>query len=792
MTFSDFRLAVRLLARTPAFTGVALVSLALGVGANAALFSLVDALLMRPLPVRQPYELVFVQQTQPATGKKLPVDRATFEAIEALRDVFSGITGSASVYQPSVMIDGAPEPSRSVAQVTPGFFRVMGVEAAAGRLDIEDGTPAVVISDRFWNGRFGRDRGVVGRQLVVNDRPYVVAGVAARAFLGVSLDASVDVWVLAPPQTFSPPSIIGRLQRGVQAGQAHTAVAALVARREAENPAPNAAGPVRVEVSDAGRGSSSLREQYRRPLLALTMLVVLLLFITCSNIGTLLVVRTSRRRQELAVRASLGAGRGRLFGQLMAECLVLAAAGGALAWLVARWSVAGLLSTLPIDAVPDQLLFQGGARGVLGVAALSVLGALAFGLVPAWRATRVDATATLRGTPAMSTARDSRRLGAWLMGAQVALSVVLLAGAGLFLRTLQNMASVDLGFDASRLLQVELDRSVRHRPEDVLRIHRLLIERVSAVPGVRDVTLSNGTFPAWAAGTEAPAGYAGAPIGPRYFETTGIPVLRGRVFSSDDVERSYARPAGSMGPSGYAVVSESFARETFPGEDPIGKRAGYGNLEVIGVVADAYTSNVRWQMPTVYRLSLNEGRVLVELLVRTDGEPSALVADVRRAVAEVAPRLLIAVRPVNDAIARSLARERLVALTSGFFGLFGVVLAGIGLFGLAASSVVQRTNELGLRIALGASRRDIVRDALGGTIGALAIGLLVGALAATAVVRLAGSLVSGLLFGLDATDAMNLVVAVVLLTVVAAAACLVPALRAIRISPLAAMRDRSA
>ncbi len=790
MTLSDLRLAVRLLLRTPAFTAVALVSLALGVGANAALFSLVDAMLLRTLPVTRPHELVFVHQTYIESGKRAPVDRASFEAIEALTSTFNGVTASASMYQPSVMVDGAPEPTRVVAQVTREFFRVMGVGASVGRLEADAGAAAVVLSDRFWRSRFAGDRGVAGRQVVVNDRPYAIVGVAARGFLGVSLDASVDVWVLAAAPAFSPPSLIGRLQRGVSHVQAQAAVAARVESPAADNPAAAVTGPVRVEVLDAARGTSGLREQYARPLVALTILVVLLLFITCSNIGTLLVVRTSRRRHELAVRASLGAGRGRLFAQLMAECLVLAAAGGALAWLVARWSVAGLLSTLPTDALPAQLLFEGSARSVLGVAALSILGALAFGLVPAWRATRVDATASLRATPAISAARDSRRLAWWLMAAQVALSVVLLTGAGLFLRTLQNMARVDLGFDAHRLLQIDLDRSVRLRPDAVAEMHRRLIARISAVPGVRDVTMSNGTYPAWAMGIEPPSGYAGAPIGPRYFETMGIPLVRGRLFSNDDVERSYARPAGSYGPSGYAVVNESFARETFPGEDPIGQRAGYGDLEIVGIVRDAYVDNVRWKMPTIYRLAMNEGRMLAEVIVRTDGHPANVAADVRRAAADIEPRLLLSVRPVDDAIARSMARERLVALTSGFFGIFGVVLAGIGIFGLAASAVVQRTSELGLRIALGASRSAVIRDALGGTIGALAIGLTAGAVAAMVVVRLSGSLVAGLLFGLDATDATNLVVAVLVLAAVAAAACLVPAWRAVRISPLAAMRDR--
>ena len=789
MRLTDFRLAIRLLRRTPAFSTVALLSLALGVGANAALFSLVDALLMRPLPVRAPHELVFVHETHLESGKRMPIDRATFEAFAALNDVFSGLTASAPMYQPSVVVDGVPEPGRVVAQVSGEFFRVMGVGAAAGRLEIDNGTPAVVLSDRFWRNRFARDFGVLGRQLVVNDRSYAIAGVAQAGFLGVSVDASVDVWVFNASPQFSTPSLIGRLQRGVSQSQALAAIEAVVTRREAENP--SALGPVKVDVLEAGRGASLLREQYGRALVALTALVVLLLFITCSNLGTLMVVRMNRRRYELAVRASLGAGRGRLFGQLMAESVVLAVAGGAFAWLIARWSVAGLLGTLPMDAIPDQLQFHGGVRTVIGVALLSLIGALAFGLLPGWRATRVDATASLRGTPAVSTSRESRRLGGWLMAAQVALSVVLLTGAGLFLRTLKNMADVDLGFDAHKLLQVELDRGVRMRPDEVAAMHRRLIQRVSAVAGVRDVTMSNGTFPAWAMGIEAPTGYAGAPIGPRYFETTGIPVVRGRVFGPDDVERSYSRPPGSTGPSGYAVVSEAFARETFPGEDPIGKRAGYGDLEIIGVVRDAFVDNVRWKMPAIYRLALGEGRILAEMLVRTDGNPAAIAADVRRAVAEVAQRLLVAVRPVDDAIARSLARERLVALTSGFFGLFGVVLAGIGLFGLAASSVLQRTNELGLRIALGASRRDVVRDALGGTMAALTVGLAVGALAATAVVRVSGSLVASMLFGLDATDGLNLAMAVLLLTTVAAASCLVPALRAIRISPLAAMKDQN-
>jgi predicted permease len=774
----DLRFAVRGLWKSPTFIAVAVLSLAVGLGATTALYSLVDALLLRPLPVAEPDRLVFIQRVATSSGKPMPLDRVALDTLASARAQLAGVTATVGLFRPTVTVNGVDEPDRLVMHATANFFEVLGVRPAAGRLDAGGSDAVAVISARFWRARFHSSADSVGTPIVVNGQSYTIAGVTPPRFLGLSLDSSVDVWLVSPALPGAATSALARLQPGVTLPQATAAVTATL---EALDPAQDraAVGPLATEVAPAGRGVSSLRDQYRASLIALLALVALVLIVTCANLGNLLVVRNVRRRHELAVRRALGAGRSRIIAQLLVESGVLAVLGGVAAWFVAGWIVAAILVRLPLDAIPGQLELALDLRLAAFMAATSLACAALFAILPAWRATRVDPAPALKGA-ATSTSRDGRRLGLWLVAGQVALSVILVAAAGLFLQTLRNMTRVDLGFDAASLLEVELDRRVRIPPRDVPAMSARLVEVVSQVPGVASVTLGNPLFAEWTRGIPQPAEYSGGPIGLRYFETLGIPLVRGRLFTEDDARRAV----------GVSVVNESYAREFYPGQDPLGKPGGYNHLEIVGVVADVKADNLRWRNQSIaYRLSLNEGRLLPAILIRTHVAPASLAGAVRAAVASVHPRLVDSVHTVEQTIAASMPRERLVAFTGGAFGLLGLVLAGIGLFGVAALAVAQRTREIAIQRALGASGWNVVGATLRDAAVVLAAGLIAGSLAASIGAQIGRHQISGLLFGLEATDWVNLVGANALLIAVALAACLVPALRATHVDPLTAIRQ---
>ena len=774
----DLRFAVRTLWKSRSFAVVTVLSLGIGIGANTALFSLVDALLLRSLPVEAPDLLVNISRGS-ASAKKIGLDAGTIDALNSLNTIFSGVTASSGMPRPLVSIDGADEPDRAVQIVTTNFFQVLGISAQLGRLESRE--PAAIISDRFWSVRFSRDPDLLRRTVSVGGRMYAIAGVAPGGFHGLSLDASVDLWLTS--RSLPPVAVaLARLRPGVDPGEAAHAADALFQRLDATSPQPRAGPPPRTEVSPGGQGSSNLRQQYGGPLLALMALVVLVLLITCVNIGNLLVLRNGARVRELTLRAALGAGRSRLVALLTIESLVLAGAGGAVAWLAADWGVSAILSSLPVEEIPEPLRFRLDARMFLFLAALSVTSALLFSLLPAWRAARVDLTTALRTGLAHATLAGQRRRGSWLVVAQVALSVVLVAGAGLFVQTVRNAMRIETGFDPHNLIQVELaGRQMRFRPEEIRGVQERLLERVAAVPGVHAVTsYVSQLFPPWLAGLAHPDGTFGGSVGPDFFEIMRIPLRRGRLLTRDDVTR----------PQPVAVVSESYEREIFPGENVLGKRIQNGPflVEVVGVVADAKLSNLRWKDAMIYRVGLREAYMPSSLQVRTSLDPASVMPAIALAVQSVHPRLLLSIRTVDDVIARSLARERLVAATSGFFAVIGLVLAGMGIFGVAAFAVAQRTNELGLRIALGASRSAVIREALRDTARVVSIGLGLGLSAAIALARLVESLVADLLLGLTATDAANLLTALAIMTGSAVTACLLPAFRATRIDPLQALR----
>jgi predicted permease len=782
----DLRYAVRVLWKSPAFTGIAMLSLALGIGANTALFSLVDGLLLRSLPVRDPDGLVQVQyqMVEAIGGIRKPsviFPAAAFDAVRRQDRVVSEVIGFQSLDRPEVSIDGAVEPPRQVEAVSHNFFRDLGVTPVVGRTPEPSDDAVAILSYRLWRARFDSSPNVVGRPVAIGGRVFTVIAVAPPRFLGLSLESSVDIWTST--REHDSLQMIARLKPGVSFGQAQAALQPVMQELARQRPE-IAAGWTerRVELLPAGRGLSRLRAQYERPLLALTMLVSLLLLITCTNVGNLLIVRNAARRRELTVRAAVGASRARLVVQCLVECAVLAALGGVCALAFARWGVSILLSMLPVASVPEALAFQVDARLLAFTAGVSFLSALLFGLLPAWRATRVDLTTNLRASQGSTAPKEARRLGRSLVACQVGLSVLLLVGAGLFVQTLRNLARLDVGFEPDSLMQVSIDtRGAGYGPGQVSGVYRLLLERVGAIPGVRSVSgvrnpiMRNALSRSISRSRDGrEASWDSAEVGPAFFETMGLTVVSGRTFTAADFNRE--------GPC--SVVNEAFVREYFPNEDPVGKHG------IIGVVRDARLAGVRTSSgPMMYERARREPDRVNALVVRAAGDPVTIAPRVAQEVRRVNPRLLIEVRTMREEIDRSMATERIVAATSAFFSVLGLLLTSIGIFGVASYTVAQRTNELGIRMALGASRRSLIRASLQDTMFVFAAGLVGGIIAAVIGVRLSASFISNLLFGLTATDAVNIVGAVLVMIVAACAACILPAHRATRIDVLTAIRQ---
>jgi predicted permease len=778
----DVRYAVRMLAKSPVFTSVAALSLALGIGANTALFSLVDDLLLRSLAVRDPDRLVEVHQFVEALGfrkSRLLLPQEAFDAVGARSQVVSELIGFDRFDRPAVTIDGVLEPSREVEHVSGNFFRDLGVPLALGRAPEPSEETVAIIGAGMWRDRFDGSAGVLGRSLSVNGETFTIVGVASPRFLGISIETATDIWVSS---SAGAKRMIARLKPGVTLPQARAELDLVLTQALPQSPDE---AKLRTEVLPAGKGLSQLRAQYAQPLLALTVLVTVLLLLTCANVGSLMMVRNTARRRELMVRVALGARRSRLVIQYLVESLVLASLGGVLAIAFARWGVSVLLATLPLSVTPPSLAFALDARVVGFAAAVSLISGLLFGLVPAWRATQVDLTGALRQNQDSTPTRRARRLGRVLVACQVGLSMLLLVGAGLFLQTLRNLSLVDVGFDPNNLLQVSMDtRGAGYRDGQVGPLYRLLLERVATISGVKSVTgirnpvmrhsLSRmrATMPGLVLGRND--FWDSAEVAPKFFETMGIPLIRGRLFTDSDFARG----------GGVFVVNEAWVKRFFPNGDPVDRGNG-----IVGVVGNVRIAGVRGDgAPMMYEVSRLEPDRVSALEVRTVGDPGPIAAAIRTEIQRVHPRLFVDIRTMRQEIDRDIARERMVATTSGFFSALGLLLASIGIFGVASYTVAQRTTELGIRMALGASRWTVIRESLRDTMWVFCAGLTGGLIAAILAVRVTASIIADLLFGLTATDVLNIGAAVFLMIVVALAACILPARRATRIDPISAIR----
>ncbi len=787
-TLQDLRFAARTLARTPGFTVVATLVLALGVGVNTGIFSVVNAVVLRPLPYPDPDRLVEIHLPAPGGVPRGPVSVIDFEDWRERSRVFEGMA-LVNTLSRGLTLAGDAEPEQLVtAYVHPAFFPTLGVEPERGRaLRLDENVPGrdavVVISHRLWTRRIGGDPAAAGRAVTLDGRPFTIAGVMPAGFRFP--DAATDVWApeslidasRAPRQRDTRyQRVIARLRRGVSLERAESEMDAIAARLAAEHPDTNAG---RATVTIVPLREAIVGDSVRTALLVLLGAVAFVLLIACVNVGNLLFARTEARRREIAVRLSLGAGRLRVVRQLLTESLVLALAGGVLGLALGTWSLDGLVrlsgSFLPAqnDVVVD--------RHVLGFALLvSLLSAALFGCVPAIRAVRSDPQRALGdGGRGLSAGPRGRRLRSALVVAETSLALVLVAGAGLMIRSLDRLLRVDPGFEPGGVLTVSMNASSTRYPERAgyVAFYREVLERVRRIPSVnaagatRNLPL-RGTPETWPVIVEgrppvAPGSeplVAVHPIGADYFRAMGTPLLQGRTFTDSDHD---AAPA-------VAIVSRALQRRFWPDESPVGRDLHYGprRVTIVGVVGDVRQA----------RLDA-EGQAAIYVPQAQD--PRALAATVRREIQAVDPaHPIIQVAPMEDVLGDAVARPRLMTILLASFAGLALGLAALGLYGVVAYTVSLRTREFGVRVALGATPRDVAAIVLREGGGMALAGVAIGTAAAAGLTRF----LSSQLYEVGATDATTFVSVAGLLLATGLAASWIPARRATRVDPMTALR----
>jgi predicted permease len=818
--WQDLRFGARMLLKQKGVTAIAVLSLALGVGANTAIFGLLDALLLKPLPVNRPEQLVIMNIAAPSQpGRSYSsFSYPVFREMHEKNAVFSGMFARAGL-QMSMSASGQTE--RVQGEVVSGnFFSVLGVNPQLGRLltEADDQTPGAhpvaVLSFNFWHRRFGADPNIVGKTINLNNYPFTVIGVAPQGFHGVEVGVAPDVRIplmmdgQALPRGNKPIledrgsmwlGVAARLKPGVsieqaQAGADNTFQIARepdVRRVSGDTIDDRNFRSLRIQLSSAKTGNSNLSRQFSQPLTVLMCLVGVVLLIACLNVANLLLARATTRQKEIAVRLALGAGRFRLVRQLLTEGFLLSALGGALGFLFARWGTDLLLGFLPqgrtLEIKPD-LRMLGFTLGV------TLLSALFFGLLPALHATRPNLIPALKNETVVVTGGGRRwELGRLLVVLQVALSLVLLVGAGLFARSLRNLKTVDMGYHTDQVVTMSLDPAQNgYKIEPLRNFYKQLSERLAVLPGVKMTTFArnvpmSGSFSRF--GIEVP-GYQARPgeemavlfnqVAPQFFATFGAPLLLGREFTAEDTPESPK----------VVIVNQGVARRFFGSENALGKRItleNYTDLEIVGIVADAKYRNLKEVAPLTAFIPYSQYEQLGQrtLCVRAAGDAGALVAAIRQEVRNLDPNLpVFNVKTFAEQINDSVSQERLIAMLSSFFGFFALLLAALGLYGVMAYAVTRRTREIGIRLALGAQNAGVRWLVLRETLLLALIGIAIGLPAALFSSRL----MEGLLFELKPTDPLTITLATLLLLSIASLAGYLPARRATRVDPLIALR----
>jgi predicted permease len=848
--WQDLRYGAQMLMKHPAFTAVAVLTLALGVGANTALFSVVDAVLLKKLPVKDPDRLVLFKASW--NGEKFGpggfngsnrVNRETglivgtsfpTQTLHRLRKETATLSDVFAFSPMDLNFNAGGQAEVVSGQVVSGnYYSGLGVPAVVGRTitdqdDNASATPVAVLSHRFWTNRFGADPSVVGKQVNINNVAFTVVGVTSAGFTGTSnVGTAQDVSIpLAWEQQVAGEQsnqlgagiwwlrLMGRLQPGATLAQAEATLAGpfqesvLEHRSMRQAKATRALRNVdpkdlpRLGVDSGSQGEMDSRTGFATPLQLLGGVVGLVLLIACANVANLLLVRGSSRRKEIAVRLALGASRRRLIRQLLTESVLLATVGGALGVLFALWIKNGLLLVAEwggreMNALDPRLDW----RVLAFTLGLSLLTGIVFGILPALRSTNLDLTPTLKDTGRSSSAIGRSWLSKSLVVVQVSVSVLLLIGAGLLVRTLRNLQHVETGFNANNLLLFDVDPGLLgYKDEKLAALYEQAFSRLEAVPGVQSVTFSRNALLSFSANTSSvflpgEVGPDGKPregeakvhtVRENFLSAMETPLLMGRSLSAQDDARSPP----------VAVVNQSFAKAHFGNENPIGKRFSFGTenlneIEIVGLARDAkYTSQRDEIEPTVYqswRQSLSRVNMVV-FEVRTAGDPMPFVGPIRAAMRDVDSNLPLSnIRTQIQQADQTLAMERMFAKLLTLFGVIAQLLAAIGLYGVMAYAVSQRTQEIGIRMALGADRRKVLMMIVRQGMMLTVVGVAIGLGGAFVLMKYLEGLTS-LLFGVEARDPATFAVIAGLLGAVALLACLVPARRATKVDPLTALR----
>ena len=832
-TLTDLRYGLRLLARTPGFTAVAVLSLALGIGANSAIFTLIDAVLLRTLPVKNPQELVSLNVAEPSEHRfprwtdgnsDTAFPYTAYQQMRARNQVLSSLIAFKSLGRLNAQVNGAAELARGQL-VTPDYFRALGVRLVLGRDFAEDddragADPVAIISYSYWQRRFGADPSVTARRIAINGVSFAIIGVTMPEFFGLQAGSALDVSMPFAVQAQVLPNlaepgvslftaadhwwieVMGRLRPGITQEQARANLDVVFRQSLTEVQLPTKAGEARaipgIRVVAGGRGLDSLRSQFSKPLFILMTVVGVVLLIACANIANLLLVRATARQKEIGVRLSVGATRARLVRQLLIESLVLASLGGLAGLALAYWGSSILVAMMQRGNFPIVLDLRPDMSVLAFTAVTCLLTGVLFGLTPAVRATRADLVPALKQSASnLASGHGRLRLTRSLVVSQIALSLVLLFGAGLFVRTLVNLETQNLGFARDNLLLFGIaPREAGYKGTRYANLCREIQTRIAGLPGVKSATSSlhlllsgsirgNGiAVPGYSPAPKENMSVQVLPVGTDFLSTMGITLLQGRDLTAHDDEN-----APKVG-----LINQAMASKYWAGLNAVGQHFKMGklDLEVVGVVQDAKYSSLRRETPPiVYHPYVQDMDSMphMHFEVRTAGDATPLLPAVRQAVRSIDSRLpLFDVRTQTQQIDQLLLQERLFARLTGFFGALALILVCVGLYGVMSYAVARRTNEIGIRMALGAQRGNILGMVLREVLLLVGVGVALGVAGSFATARLAEATVSGLLFGLKIDDATVIVFAAVVLVAVATLAGLVPARRASRVDPMVALR----
>jgi predicted permease len=822
----DLRYAARTLARNPGFACVAILTLALGIGANTALFSVMDALMLRDLPVDQPDGLVLLAADEGGASPDFFFSHPLYARLRDQADRFSGLAALMGTTRRQMRVAGAAVDADSVKVegVSGNYFHVLGVGSALGRTldkadDLPDAQPVAVLSYGFWSRRFGRDPGVIGRTIALDDVQVAIVGVSRPGFSGFEVGADPDLWmplggffgfgqefpVLLRSRNSEWLRLFGRLRPGVDRATAQAQAGVLFQQELAEmvrdrprmTPEQREALLAsRILLQPGGEGETRLRQQYARPLVVLIAIVGIVLLVACGNVANLLLARNVARQREISIRMALGAGRRRLARQLLTESMLVSAVGGAVGLIIAVWLASALVARLPDRDVTLRVGLDLRMLGFAGVVAIGT--GLLFGVVPTWSATSGRLTSALGDQWRSTATRRRHALQNALVVSQVALSVIVLVAGGLFLRTLQNLQRVDLGFERERLSVFSVNVPGKNDPARRATVYRAVVERLETLPGARSASFSlfgmltnsnrnvRVAVPGYTPPSEESMRAAASIVGPKFFDVSGIRIVEGRSFSDEDAASGRR----------VAVINQTMASRFF-GKQAVGREFTLQEpngqpgqrFQVIGVSADAKYRNLREVVtPTMYTAFSQETDpppVRALILMRTTNTGGPAESAIRQAVRDVDAALVVSdVRSMRALVDGTLARERLLAAVAASFGVLALVVAAIGIYGVRSFVVSRRTNEIGIRMALGATRAAVMATMLRqGVVLALA-GLAIGIVAAIPLSRY----VSAFLFGLTPGDPATFVGASLVFTLVAMLASYVPARRATNVDPTVALR----